>query len=262
MHALRIGGLALTGILITNPAGAALKLHLIGGRPIVDGVYVNGNGPYRFLVDTGATLNHFDPKIAQSIGLTPTFRSELVTPTGVMYAPGAEGIKVSVDSVRAEGQAFLFAGLDTLHQRYPDVQGILGQEFLSRFDYLLNLRGRQIEFGKQNAEAAETRAHFRTVTGRAVVTTSLGSLVLDSGVNQLTLFDVGVSDLTHALITMTGSVNVGLISGKLVIDGRTFWRGAVVAIPQPAEDGAAGLLPVSLFKQVYVCNSESYVAFE
>jgi hypothetical protein len=47
-----------------------------------------------------------------------------------------------------------------------------------------------------------------------------------------------------------------------VIGGRTFWHGDAVAIPRPADTGAAGLMPVSLFKAVYVCNSEGYLLLD
>ena len=56
----------------------SVKIDLIDGRPVVDGVYVNGHGPYRFLVDTATTSNHMESALAKSIGLTPTYRTELL----------------------------------------------------------------------------------------------------------------------------------------------------------------------------------------
>jgi hypothetical protein len=150
MRAFRAGELAiLTGILVGSPVCAAVKVQMIEGRPLVDGVYVNGHGPYRFLLDTGTTANHLDPKIARSIGFKPAFRTELISSTGITYAPGVDGIEVVLDSVRADGQRFLFAGIDVIQQIAPSVQGVLGQAFLSHFDYLLNLREKRIEFGKR-----------------------------------------------------------------------------------------------------------------
>lgn len=61
----------------------AANLRVEEGRPIVDGVYVNGDGPYRFLVDTGTNVN-------------------LVTPT-----PGSDGNEVVLNSVNVDGQKFL-----------------------------------------------------------------------------------------------------------------------------------------------------------
>jgi hypothetical protein len=263
MSAFRIEGLlVLTGILVAGPSFAALKMKMVRGHPVVDGVYVNGHGPYRFLIDTGTTLNHLDPAVAQKVGLKTTLRTELNTSTGVTIASGASGVSVSIGSVRAEDQSFLFAGLDAVHQRFPDVQGVLGQSFLSQFDYQFDLRGKQIEFGKQEPEPTKTRVPFQTVIGRPVIATSLGSLVLDSGASWLTLFGVASKTVTREVVTMTGTLQVGMVSRRLAIAGHTFWRGSAVAIPEAAEPGATGLLPINLFKAVYVCNSGRYLVFD
>ncbi|HVP00632.1 MAG TPA: retropepsin-like aspartic protease [Bryobacteraceae bacterium] len=262
MHTFRFGEqAALIAMLAAGPACAGIRIQIARGHPIIDGIYVNGHGPYRFMVDTGATLNHLDLAMAQSIGLKPTFRTELTASSGTAIVTGASGIRVTVDTLQADEQTFLFAGLDVVHRVHPDVQGVLGEEFLSRFDYLLDLRGKRIEFGKQELEEAKTRVPFQTITGRPVVPTSLGNLVLDSGASLLTLFGVQAAAVTRELITMTGSVKVGMVASKLIIDGRMFWHGRAVTIPHSAESGATGLLPVSLFKAVYVCNSEQYMVF-
>jgi hypothetical protein len=62
--------------------------------------------------------------------------------------------------------------------------------------------------------------------------------------------------------TLTGSQAVGMASRKLIVEGRNLWHGDAVAMPGGAEPGVAGLLPLSLFKAIYVCNSEGYVIFE
>lgn len=257
---------ALTGLsivpLTAGPAGAAVKLRILDGRPIVSGVYLNRHGPYQFLLDTGTTLNHLDPWLAKSIGLKPTFRTPLLSATGVISVNGAEGIEVTLGPVRADGQTFLLGGLDTIQRSLQDVQGVLGQAFLSRFDYLLDLRSRRIEFGTRELAAGATRASFESIAGRPAVSTSLGSMVLDSGTVSVTLFGIRAPIITHEMFTMTGRARVGKVSGELVIGGRRFWHGEAVAIPRPAETGAAGLMPVSLFKAVYVSNSESYVLLD
>ena len=136
--------------------------------------------------------------------------------------------------------------------------------FLSRFDYLLDLKGQQIEFGTHEAPempAADARSQFQTVAGRPVVSTSLGSLVFDSGAADLTLFGARATTPTLEMFTMTGTLRVGTAWSKLVIDGRTFWRGDAIVVPHSAETGAAGLLPANLFKAVYVSNSSGYLVF-
>jgi hypothetical protein len=263
MGVFRIGELAaLTGILVAGSAAAGVRIHMMEGHPVVDGVYVNGHGPYRFLVDTGTTLNHLEPALAASIGLKPTFRTELITSSGSTLAAGVDGVLIAVDSLRASGQTFLFAGFDAIHQMCPEVRGILGQAFLSQFDYLLDVKGKRLEFGPREVEPEKTRVPFQTVTGRPMVPTSLGKLVLDSGANWLTLFGVKAVEISREMMTLTGSMHVGMVASRLSIEGRTFWRGKAVAIPRESDSGAAGLLPVSLFKSVYVSNSERYVVFD
>jgi hypothetical protein len=250
-------------IIAVGPLAAEVKMQVSGGRPIVDGVYVNGHGPYRFLVDTGTNVNLIDANLARSIGLTPTFRTKLTSSTGATPVSGGNGIEVLLDSAKAERQEFLFLPLEAIHDFLPDIQGVLGQEFLSRFDYTLDLRGKRLEFGKQDRNGTRTR--FEMVNAEPVGSTSLGNLVLDSGAGQLVLFgvrpDTGYG-LKGELRTATGSQQIGMVSGKpLIIEGRKISRGDAVAIPNRTP-GVDGLLPISLFKAIYFCNSEGYVVFD
>ncbi len=138
---------------------------------------------------------------------------------------------------------------------------MLGQQFLSGFDYLIDIRGKRLEFGKQ--EPRGSRTLFRSRDGRNAVSTSLGYLVLDSGAPNVMLFGVksGVGD-RRDLLTLTGSQPVGMVARGLTIEGQVVWRGDAVAIPGEGESGIAGLMPLSLFKTVYVCNSQGYIEFE
>jgi hypothetical protein len=134
----------------------------------------------------------------------------------------------------------------------------------SQFDYTLDLRGKRIEFGKQ--ERNGTRIPLQTINGRLAVSTSLGDLILDSGASRLVLFgvepNIGLGG-KREWRAVAGSQEVGVISIKpLVIEGRPIWRGEAVAIPNRSEPGVDGLLPLSLFRTIYVCNSEDYVVFE
>ncbi len=234
------------------------------GHPIVDGVYVNGHGPYRFLVDTGADVNLIETNLARSIGLSATFRRQLASSAGVTVVPGGDGIEVLLDSVKAERQEFLFCGLEAFREHWPDIQGLLGQGFLSQFDYRLDLRGKRLAFGKQDPSG--TRARFRMIGGRPVVSTSLGDLVLDSGAERLVLFGVEPNmnpGDRREMRTVAGYLRIGMVFSKpLAIEGRKIWRGNAVAIPKRNEPGVDGLLPLRLFNAVYVCNSEGYVVFE
>lgn len=262
VHPLLVCLLALSAF----PLGA-VKLQILEGRPIVDGVYVNGSGPYRFLIDTGSNVNLIETGLARKIGMIPTFHVELASTAGNATAkiltPGTDGNQIELGAVKAGGQKFLISSLEAIHHLSPGIQGVLGQWFFSGFDYILDLRAKRLEFGKQ--ERAGTRSPFTMINARPVVATSLGDLALDSGSASLVLFGIQPdpdSDPRTELRTLSGSQRVGMVSGRpLIIEGRKVWGGSAVAMPLRNEPGVDGLMPLSLFKSIYVCNSERYVLF-
>ncbi len=243
------------------PLLGRVKQQIREGRPIVDGIYVNGHGPYLFLIDTGTNVNLIETRLAKSIGMNSAFQVDFASSVGKTLLQGSDGNEVQVDSVKATRQEFLYSELNVIHDLLPDVQGVLGQWFLSGFDYMLDLHAKRLEFGKQDRDG--TRARFTMPNGRTAVSTSLGYLALDSGAARLVLFGVDPDRRNQGYIrTFAGSQTIGMVSSKLVIEGRKIWHGDAVAIPSRTEPGVAGLMPLSLFKTIYVCNSEGYVVFE
>jgi hypothetical protein len=254
-------GIALCVLTLTaGPLSGAVKLLVREGRPFVDGVYVNGQGPYRFLIDTGTNMNLIESRLAKKIAMRATFSDVVESAAGKTSMPGSGGNVVELGAVRAEHQRFQYSDLDTLHMLWPDIRGVLGQSFLSGFDYTLDLRGKQLEFGKQDRTG--NRSQFRLQDGRTAISTNLGDLVLDSGASRLVLFGVvTVGGQQRDMLTLAGSTNVRTIFSRLAIAGRDVWRGDAVAIPTQTEPGVAGLMPLSVFNSVYICNSERYVVF-
>jgi hypothetical protein len=238
-----------------------VRVQIREGRPVVDGVYVNGHGPFRFLLDTGTNVNLIETGLARKIGMGATFDVELRSAAGSALTKGSDENEIALGPVHAVGQKFLLSGMEAIHHALPDVRGVLGQWFLAGFDYRLDLRGQRLEFGKQ--DIGGNRAEFRMLNGRTAVSTSLGDLVLDSGAARLVLFGV-IPDggERRELLTVAGSKRVGMVASKLTIEGHDVWRGSAVAMPDKAEPGIAGLMPLNLFSAIYVCNSEGYVVFE
>jgi hypothetical protein len=246
------------------PLFGGVKIQVVEGRPIVDGVYVNGHGPFRFLVDTGANVNLIETKLARSIRMNATFQIELGSVAGKTMMQGTDGQQILLDSVEAGGQEFLLSNLEAIHLLSVDIQGVLGQWFLSRFDYVLDLKGKWIQFGTQDRNG--TRARFKMINGRPAVSTSLGDMILDSGAAALVLIGVK-ADTSYGsraeMRTTAGSQQIGMVHSRpLIIEGRKIWQGEAVTLPGPSDPGVDGLLPVRLFKAIYVSNSEGYVVFD
>ncbi len=159
-----------------------IEVQLREGRPVADGVYVNGHGPYRFLPDTGANVNLLEAGLSRKIGMKATFQVDLRSAARKIHASGSDGNEIALDSVRANGQKILFSEREAIHDTSPDIQGVLGQWFFAQFDYTLDLRARRVEFGKHDRIGARTP--FDMINAWPVISTSLGALALDSCANR------------------------------------------------------------------------------
>jgi hypothetical protein len=237
------------------------KLQIISGLPIVDCVYINGKGPFRFLLDTGEQSNEMDPDLARKLGIEITFQTELDTPAGASRVPGATASLVSVGNVDAANQEFLITNREALRSLSPDIRGTIGQQFLSKFNYTLDFRHHRVVF-EDPAPAVGTRVAFRLVAGCMVVTTDLGDLMLDSGTDSLFLFHASPRVTSAVLSTSNGNIAVALDhAASLRVGGKVYYPSTAAYHPV-ADAPAAGLMPASLFHTIYVSNSDHYLVFD
>jgi len=70
-----------TGIEVP-PDGVAVPMQDMGGRPVVE-LKINGKGPYRFILDTGAVTTVLSDELSRELSLTP--------PAGVQVASAGGG---------------------------------------------------------------------------------------------------------------------------------------------------------------------------
>jgi len=240
---------------------AGIPLKVITGKPVVDGVFLNGHGPYRFLLDTGSQSNQLDVGLAHKLGLAVTLHLGLQTPSGGLTVPGGRASKVNLGPAEASDQEFLFTHFDDLSTLPPDIRGILGQEFLVHFDYMLDFEHHRLTFGEPSATGTQTA--FRLIYGRMTISTSLGDLVLDSGAEELFLFRKSSRAASAQVIGASGArVDVSLETAPEVRIGDRRYRPAQAEYrPVPAAE-EAGLLPANLFRAIFICNSKQYVVFD
>ncbi len=246
-----------------EPAAAGTKLRLMGGRPVVDDVYLNGQGPFRFLIDTGAASNQFDAALARKLGLEASFQLELATAGGTTFVKGGRVGEVRLGAAKASNQEFLFTTLDGVHALSSSIQGVLGEEFLAKFDYLLDFRNRRVEFAAEGGTAqggAGTRAAFRMIEGLPAIQTSEGELAVDSGTDTTVLCRAGQGAAAQ-IRTASGFAEVATGSVRVRIGEREV-RPAQTAFAPRAALAADGLLPASLFRSVFFSNSGHYLVLE
>lgn len=239
------------------PVEGALKISVISGRPVVDGVYLNGQGPFRFLIDTGAQTNQVETRIARRLNLKATFRTELATVAGSGLVEGGRMEKVSVGAATAMDQEFLFTGLEGIHALSASIQGVVGQEFLSRFDYLLDFTGHRIVFGASEPEGG-SRTALDLSSGRPRLDTDKGRLILDSGAEIAILYGGSINRTGSRVLTASGSAPVSEARDlRFRVAGQQYSTVAA-AIPRASSE-EDGVVPASVFRAVYVSNSGKFV---
>ncbi len=238
---------------------------MVRGFPVVDGVFINGKGPYRFLLDTGATTNRIDEGLARELGLMPTYRVEMVTPNGRSEVPGGRVSRVSIGGVGARNLEMIWTLRGFSKALGSGVKGTIGQDFLSRFKYMLDLENRELVF---DPAADGERIPFERVENRnAIFVPGLGRMVLDSGASSVFLFEranhFAGSPFTVNLLTSSGETRVAVGGMKTIrIGGQEIKRVPALVVPRadlaPGKE-EDGLLPLRLFRAVYVNNIEGYV---
>jgi Aspartyl protease len=241
----------------------SIRLRIQSGRPVIEDVYLNGHGPYRFLLDTGGQTNQLESEVAMAIGLTAEFRVELATANGKVVVPGGHVEEVEIGGIRIPGQEFLVGPIDVVHVLDSTIRGVLGQEFLGKFDYLLDIRNHTLILGII-APAGGSRLPLQTIEGRIAMPTNHGRLILDSGIDTMVLFKVH-RDGTTRVPMQTGS-GVGRASAekpqRLRIEGCGVRKVDTVSVPRPDGLVEDGFLPLNVFHAVYVSNSEKFVVVD
>src|SRR5271170_5292107 len=126
--------------------GFDIHFKLLCGSLILVPVTVNGSGPYDFVLDTGTSMTLIDPKLAAQLSLPWVGRttqydvqssSSSTVPTAHTRELGLGGGRVRNLTVHVES----VAGLNDFD---PKIRGVLGENFLSRFDLLLDNQHRQV----------------------------------------------------------------------------------------------------------------------
>ena len=252
-------------------------------------VSINGAGPFHFLLDTGTSRTMVDRKIAEQLSLPRVDQSMAIGAQGTVSV-----LHVHADSVSMGG--FTIPGLTITvmpkNAGLPEkVRGILGEDFLERFDLLLDYRHHVIELQSGDGPLTESVVGERLpirlqgmmedgpVVGRLIVfahALELGranvSLQLDSGVNSLVMFggpqSLGAGAMQQNL-DIAGSVQSSSgVSGYSTMI-QQLWLGSkvvrnITAFAPPARPGmdTDGLMPTSAFNSIFISHSQKFVILD
>jgi predicted aspartyl protease len=251
---------------------------------IVVPLYLDGTGPWRFLVDTGSSRSAISEALAAKIGMPLVAQTALATDGRTSMRPVARLTNLAVGCARA--QALLAPTLSPadVRQLGAGIVGVLGQDFLSRFSYTLDYRANLLvwdlaEDGRDEApvrDARRVRLPLREEEdGRFVVDLSGTRFVPASAVDGIVLFAGAGTNrfLANAaaqpgdLVPLDNRRAARLVMLKrLQIGAAALWDvPAVVMFGPDGTEGVPdgdGLLPLSLFARVTFNPRQGYVEIE
>jgi hypothetical protein len=273
---LGLGALLLQGMIFAgvHQTGAAEKLTIVNGYAFVD-VSINGRGPFRMMIDTGASSCWLTPEVAFAAGLTFDHRVVFTTMAGERLVPAASNARVRLGSEEAGSVEVLSLELDGVRTVSRGVDGVLGQSFLGRFVYMIDYRRKLFRLGD---EAGEQVPSFTT---EILAEQAQGTMVLPVGIEpgagiwRLTL-DTGsdalvmrcgahcpqVRDSREGDRIMTNSGSRGVRRGfvdRITVGAVSIPRAEVALLDGPVSGFADGVLPANWFAAVYVDSARNLV---
>ena len=154
---------------------------------VVAPVIIDGKGPFRLVVDTGASHSTFSPKLVAALGLAPSFDAPLLLNgvTGVAQVP-----TVSVERMQAGDMVIKNAQVPVvLSSIMADADGILGVAGLRNQRILVDFRRDRIVITR-SMYSIDT-AGFLRIPGRKVAGGLLMVDALVGGVKARAVIDTG-----------------------------------------------------------------------
>jgi predicted aspartyl protease len=268
------------GVCQNIQAQSEVHFRLVHDTLIVASLMAGEEGPFEFVLDTGADTTIVDPSIAPKLSLVPLDRVQQTTLAGVQTLTRGSIHTLSAGPVHVENLPVLVQDLTELRKLDSHIEGIAGQDFLSHFNYLLDYRRHsiRIELASEIRDLMQgDRVPMETSENRMIVESEAQSpgraklrLLLDSGANSLVLIHTASSQAVNLPteergLEVTSSGQIGLNVGRVhaLTVGSEQFHDIAVALPaaEPAERIGDGLLPTALFQALYVNNRESFVVF-
>ena len=256
---------------------SAVRFRLRDNYKVIVPVSVSGLEPMGFILDTGTKTTMIDECVCGKLELKPVARMPLTTFTGTRIVTISRIDSLSMGKASVQGLEVTCVDLRGTFSVGSDIRGVLGQDFLARFNYLLDYRRQRIwieEGGDLQGdhlplELREYRDHVHC--GPASSPQQEIHFMLDSGAPFAVVFedsrvcatlqvqrDDGRADFSSAY----GSRSVEPARISILRVGTESLGNLPVRLTRARENERRwenGLLPTRLFQAIYFNHEAGYV---
>jgi predicted aspartyl protease len=271
--------LAIGGACQLLQAESDLHFRLVNNTLIVVTLTSGQGGSFDFVLDTGTDTTVVDSSIASRLSFVPRDKVREVSFRGVTSVVRGAIPRLSAGLFRVDNVPVLVQDLANLRRLDARIHGIVGQNFLAHFNYLIDYRRQlvRIEWGKEIQDTIDgDHIAFESMENRMMVASearSRGSaqlsLLLDSGSNSLILLPtaskkLGLPRQANVLEEVSGGqmeMKAGRVRALTVGSIQFHDISALLPAIDPGVQMGDGLLPTKLFYAVYVNNREGFVVF-
>lgn len=116
----------------------AIPFHNINRHEMIVAVSINHAGPFAFLLDTGTQMTVVDQSLAGELNLRSTGKADVAGVSVKGSARFAQLNSLQVGDHLVADQGVLIYDMSSVQDAGFGVRGLLGEDFLSRFDVLID----------------------------------------------------------------------------------------------------------------------------
>jgi predicted aspartyl protease len=265
---------------------ARVPMKEVSGMEIVK-VSINGNGPYDFVLDTGANTTLVKRELLLKLNIPVRETVTVTTSVGESKYQCAIAQSIEIAGLSVEGLE-----INTLEGDEPglprgQVQGILGENFLRHFDLLIDNKQHTLVLDRESSlEDTLSGEHLRflafgsyqsdSTPNRIVVQLKVPSLllkplffVIDSGASSAVIYPVAGGVALRAMQNSQPGIMRGLDESRTCGVQTTtleLGTGSFRGIDVVACEGLTrnkmdsdGLLPTRIFQQFFISHRGGYV---
>ncbi len=272
---------------------ASVPLKIINGHQIFLAVSINHSGPYRFLLDTGSQITLIDPSLAAELHLNAWGSANVINAAGSLTSASYAQVDLLEAGPHAvTNQTVLVDDLQRVNSTIHPIQGVLGEDFLGRFDMLIDNAHSVLcldDSAKMRASVKGTRIALVTsaqsvdsqpLPSQFIVAVRISNakgpirLILDSASDVSVLYNASQFK-TRALFSATTLQEMqvdgaqrafSVLPPQEVMIGPLDLPGVRFVIPRGAGANASmaedGVLPIGLFRRVFIDHANHFAVLE